>query len=611
LVHAVGASGGTISVAPCAAIALAGRLFLDGAKRDPHNSRRFVCVVLVTLRRRVTKRTGEAAMIPHSEGSGEAPYRGPEERWALLPGVSKKGHVLVVEDEQDVRDCLGVICEDEGYEVSFAENGREALKRLYTETLPDIILLDLRMPVMNGWEFRAVQKDDPKLSLIPIVAISADKSAQAAAVSAQAHLRKPVERKDLLATVARVIAEKRRQASVRVDETERLASLGRLAAGVGHEINNPLAFVMMNLSQSLEKLRPSIRAVGAHLDGLLPENRIEEIRSRLVDVTDMLEDCQVGGERIRETVSNLQRLARQGDEPRGPLDVHSLINQSVSMVLNQIRHRARLVKVFGEVPPIRGNGTALGQVFLNLLVNAAQAIPEGDAERNEIKISTKVETDDHGAELVVEVRDSGKGIAPDVVPHVFEPFFTTKPIGQGTGLGLSISRQTVRDHGGHMTVESELGKGTVFRVFLPIGDTPVPTGSVVALASQPVLNRGRVLVIDDEPLIGRIIRTALQNEHDVFVVQRASEALTRLERGETFDLMLCDVVMPDLSGPEFYTMVAERWPQLATRLVFMTGGAFTPATVEFIERVPTRVLSKPFKIDQLKRLVRERMRGHS
>ena len=105
--------------------------------------------------------------------------------------------------------------------------------------------------------------------------------------------------------------------------------------------------------------------------------------------------------------------------------------------------------------------------------------------------------------------------------------------------------------------------------------------------------------------------SALKNEHDVFVVQRASEALTRLEHGETFDLVLCDVVMPDLSGPEFYATVAERWPQLVARLVFMTGGAFTPETVEFMERVPTRVLSKPFKIDRLKRLVRERMRGNT
>jgi CheY-like chemotaxis protein len=242
------------------------------------------------------------------------------------------------------------------------------------------------------------------------------------------------------------------------------------------------------------------------------------------------------------------------------------------------------------------------------LVNAAQAIPEGDSERNEIRISTKVDVGENGPEVVVEIRDSGGGMAAETVSHVFEPFFTTKPIGQGTGLGLSVSRQTVTDHGGRITVESELTKGTVFRVFLPVAELPELPHPVAALPGKGSQVRGRVLVIDDEPLIGRIIRNALKSEHEVFVVQRASEAIKRLEHGETFDLVLCDVVMPDLSGPEFYATVAERWPQMVARLVFMTGGAFTPGTVAFMERAPTRVLSKPFKIDGLRRLVRERMR---
>jgi DNA-binding NtrC family response regulator len=161
-----------------------------------------------------------------------------------------------------------------------------------------------------------------------------------------------------------------------------------------------------------------------------------------------------------------------------------------------------------------------------------------------------------------------------------------------------------------MMVESTVGQGTVFRVVLPVGEsTVVSPETVVELPSEATTLRGRLLVVDDEPLIGRVIQTALRREHEVCVVRDASEAIARLEQGETFDLILCDVVMPDLSGPEFYTTVANRWPDLVPRLVFMTGGAFTPGTVEFMERVPTRVLSKPFKIDRLKRLVRERLRG--
>ena len=411
--------------------------------------------------------------------------------------------------------------------------------------------------------------------------------------------------------VERIRLEKERQVSARLDETERLLSLGRLAAGVGHEINNPLAFVLLNLSQAIEKLRTPLRTGRAALATPLVDIALAEMEARLAGVRDMLEDCQIGGERIRETVGNLQRLSRQDPQHQGTLDIHKVIEQSVSMVWNQIRHRARLVKAFAAVPMIQGNGTALGQVFLNLLVNAAHAIPEGDAEGNEIRITTRVDPGHDGDELVVEVRDSGRGITAADASRVFEPFFTTKPIGEGTGLGLSVSWQTVCDHGGRMKVESEVGRGTVFRVFLPIHDSPAPQPALIALPASGPVTRGRVLVIDDDPLIGRVIGSTLGDEHDVCVLQRASEAIDMLARGEMFDLVLCDVVMPDLSGPEFYATVVDRWPHLLARLVFMTGGAFTPGTLDLTERLPIRVLPKPFKIDRLKRLVRERMRRNA
>ncbi|MBC8131879.1 MAG: response regulator [Deltaproteobacteria bacterium] len=533
---------------------------------------------------------------------------------------------------------MAPLLEEEGYQVSLAENGREALRLMYGGTIPDIIVLDLRMPVMDGWEFRTLQKDDPKLGLIPVVALSADGSAQAAAISAQAHLRKPVEGKEFLGTIERVLFENKRQMAARLDETERLASLGRLAAGVGHEINNPLTFLLMNLGHSLEQLRPVIPGAATPAEpALSTEAELADLKARLANVADMLRDCQIGGDRIRETVTNLQRLSRQGDEHRRPIDVHRLIDQSVAMVWNQIRHRARLIKTLGKIPLIKGNGTALGQVFLNLLLNAAQAMPEGDATRHEIRVTTWVGAGKNGPEIVVEISDSGMGIAPGILSHVFEPFFTTKAVGQGTGLGLTVSRHTVNDHGGRITVESTLGEGTVFRVFLPVvesagsdfaerGDvaemtdlaetTEGPEGldsrhAPESLSERAAPARGRILVIDDEPLTGRVIRNTLKKDHEVFVAERAADAVTRLENGETFDMVLCDVVMPDLSGPDFYAIVAARWPELVQRLVFMTGGAFTPETAAFIERVPTRVLSKPFKVGGLKRLVRERMRGNT
>ncbi len=494
--------------------------------------------------------------------------------------------ILIVEDDRAIREPLSVLLRGEGYRVSLAENGQEALRKLRTEPSPDIIVLDLRMPVMDGWEFRAIQQQDPVLGLIPVVAISADGSAQAVTMSADAYLRKPLDPGDLLQTIEGILREQEWQAmSTRLEEAEHLASLGRVAAAVGHEINNPLAFIVLNLDQSLAQLR----AVGG--DGL-------------AETTAMLEICQTGLERIRRTVGNLQRLSRSDDEVRGAVDVAKVLDQSIAMAWNQIRHRARFVTRVDEILPIQGNGGALEQVFLNLLVNAVQAIPEGHAEKNEIRITARAS----GSEVMVEIRDTGAGIAPDLQARIFEPFFTTKAAGVGTGLGLFISRQTVTDHGGRIEIESEVNKGTAFRVFLPVSAPPAdavvpPPPSVLAAPAM----RGRVLVIDDEPAIGAAIRAALREEHDVVVTQRAIDALDRLREGETFDLVLCDLVMPEIGGPEVYATIAERWPKLISRMVFMTGGAFTAASGDFIERVRPFVFSKPFRLDELRGLVRRRL----
>ena len=511
--------------------------------------------------------------------------------------------VLVVENEKSLRESLGQLLDEKGYEVSFAMNGREALTLLTAGAVPDLIILDLRMPVMDGWEFRTIQKDDPKLGLIPVLAISADGSPKAAAIGAQGYLRKPFDAEELMIAVERVLADSAERASERQDETERLASLGRVAANVGHEINNPLAFVMLNLRQSLEEVRASVRALGS--GQALREADVDRIKASLVDTTAMLQECEVGGERIAATVANLQQLSRKPVAQCVPVDVQELLEQSFAMAGNQIRHRACLTKSFGGAALVRGNRAALGQVFLNLLINAVQSIPEGDAARNDIKITTSNDLGVGGPEVMIQISDSGGGIAPDIVARVFEPYFTTKALGEGTGLGLSISRQTIADHGGRMTVESEIGKGTTFRVFLPIDEQPTSQQAVaVPLDASATSRRGRVLVVDDEPLIGRVLRTALKSEHEVVVVQSAAAALEVLAQGDRFDVVLCDLVMPDISGPEFYSKVSLRWPRVAARVVFMTGGALTPRTVEFIKCVPTSVLSKPFALDELRRVVR-------
>ena len=525
---------------------------------------------------------------------------GKDRRRGIRPD-GRKSRVLLIEDDRAIRDPLGMLLREEGYEVATAENGQEGFRQLRTEREPDVILLDLRMPVMDGWEFRTIQKQDPVLALIPVVAISADGSAQARAVSADAYLKKPLDPRDLLQTLERILLERDwRQMSARLAEAERLASLGRVAAAVGHEINNPLAFVVLNVDKSLADLR-ELRWPD-HDPALAPAPPVSG--ADLGGVIEMLEDTQSGLERIRRTVGNLQKLSRSEESERAPVDLRRLIEQSISMVWNQIRHRARLTRNLGEVPPIRANGPALGQVFLNLLVNAAQAITEGNAERNEIVVSARLEA----GEILVEISDTGSGIAPEVLSRIFEPFFTTKSADAGTGLGLFISRQTVVDHGGRVEIESQPGQGTVFRVFLPVGPPAVdaaPSGR--APAPAPSTPGGRVLVIDDEPAIGGAIRAALRAEHEVVVVQSANDAFARLADGDHFDLVLCDLMMPDIGGPEVYATIAARWPDLLGRMIFMTGGAFTAATGDFIERAVVPIIPKPFRLDELRKLVRERI----
>jgi two-component system, cell cycle sensor histidine kinase and response regulator CckA len=525
-----------------------------------------------------------------------------------------KNRILIVENEVDVRDLLGELLEERGYEVSSAGDGSEALTLLRSEAVPDLIILDLNLPVMDGWQFRTIQKDDPKLGIVPVLAISADTSPKAAAISAQGYLRKPFGSQEIVVAVERILAENAERTLERQGETERLASLGRVAANVGHEINNPLAFVMLNLRQSIKELDGlSSEIVSLQIEGRAwPAAVVERFHSRVLDVTTMLQECETGAERIRGTVTNLQRLSTKSIESRESLDVNALLEESASMVWNQIRHRAHLTKIFGDSVMVRGNRAALGQVFLNLLINAAQSIPEGRAERNDIQIETRHDRGVGGPEITVEISDSGAGMAPEVVARVFEPYFTTKRHGEWMGLGLSISRQTIIDHGGRMTVRSEVGRGTVFRVSLPIDGSPTASRSPVVQADRAMnLPRGRVLVVDDEPLIGRVLQTALKSEHEVVVVSHAAEALTLLEEDATFDVVLCDLVMPDISGPEFYARVNEQWPRLASRVVFMSGGAFTPQALEFIRCGPTSVLSKPFALEQLKRVIREHIRDDS
>jgi PAS domain S-box-containing protein len=354
---------------------------------------------------------------------------------------------------------------------------------------------------------------------------------------------------------------------------DRMASLGTLAAGVAHEINNPLAFTAVNLAFA----RAEVRRLG------LPDPELEKA----------LEEAEEGATRVRDIVRDLKAFSRDEDVP-GCADPREVLRAAVNLAQNEIRPRAHVELDLGETPPVAASERRLGQVLVNLLVNAAQAIPEGAPQTNAIRARTRTE----GDKVVVEIEDTGTGIAPELLGRIFDPFFTTKPVGVGTGLGLSICHGIVTSLGGDIQVESEPGRGSLFRVRLPAAhDREVPA---TAGALAP---RGRILVVDDEPMVGRAISRILGAQHEVIVVTSGEAALARLRAGPEVDLVLCDLMMPGLSGMDLFEQTRQAVPATSTRFVFLTGGAFTDRTREFLERVPNPRLDKPFDPDGLRRAV--------
>ncbi len=368
--------------------------------------------------------------------------------------------------------------------------------------------------------------------------------------------------------------------------SDRLASVGMLAAGVAHEINNPLAYVMANLDLLAEEVALAVSTSR-------PPN--------LLDWTEAVHEAREGSDRIRKIVRGLKTLSRAEEERRAVIDLRPVLELSVNMALNEIRHRARLVKDYGETPLVEADDARLGQVFINLLVNAAQAIPEGDSEANEIRITTY--TDAQGR-AVIEVLDTGPGIPLHVIGRVFDPFYTTKPIGVGTGLGLSICHSIVTSLGGDITASNREVRGAKLRVVLSAAEAADESAPATDSENAAKSGRAAVLVVDDERSVLSILTRMLVN-HDVTAVTSAKEALELIQAGTAFDLVLSDLMMPGMSGMEFHETLLHARPRVAERMAFMSGGAFTPAARAFLDRVPNDRLEKPFSLAAVRDLVQK------
>jgi CheY-like chemotaxis protein len=315
----------------------------------------------------------------------------------------------------------------------------------------------------------------------------------------------------------------------------------------------------------------------------------------------MLRDARNGAERVRQIVRGLKTFSRDEEEQRTAVELRPILELAANMAANEIRHRARLVTHFGAVPLVEADGARLGQVFLNLLINAAQALPDGQSETNEIRITTST---DIAGRAIVDVEDTGPGIPASLLGRVFDPFFTTKPVGIGTGLGLSISQNIVKGFGGEIAIQSREGSGTTFRVSLPPAAVQeLPRERVSKTSRPPAGGIAEVLVVDDEPDLGKAFKRLLRG-HSMTLVTRAQAALDLLAAGKTFDIIFSDLMMPEMSGMDFHEEALRRFPDAADRMVFVTGGAFTPAAIAFLARVPNERLEKPFEPEAVRELVR-------
>jgi PAS domain S-box-containing protein len=378
----------------------------------------------------------------------------------------------------------------------------------------------------------------------------------------------------------------------------RMASVGTLAAGVAHEINNPLSYVLGNLRWVNDALAGARECLARPGGGDVAMRSLESVRPVLEEVTE-------GATRIRDIVRDLKLFSRPA-EGASVADVQRALRAAVTLAQNEIRHRARLVLNVDAVPSVPGNEHKLGQVFLNLLVNAAQAIPEGQMDRNVIRVAVRPQGP---GEIAIEVEDTGCGMAPEVRARAFEPFFTTKAVGAGTGLGLYVCHGIVGSMGGRFEVSSGSGAGSLFRVVLPACASSAAPSSSPAPADTPASSgsrRARVLVVDDDPLVGRMVERLLR-DHDVVSCTQPASALDRAI-GEEFDVILCDVMMPNMSAMEFHERLARERPRLADGIIFITGGAFTPAARAFIEMTSNTRLEKPIDTDLLRAEVARRTR---
>ena len=466
-----------------------------------------------------------------------------------------------------------------------------------------------------------------------------------------------------LETLVRERTLELRRAQTDLVQAEKLASVGLLAAGVAHEINNPAAYVLANLTllrdslHGLREQRAALARAGTSGGADAPTQAEMHSSDRLADET--LRDAVDGLLRIRDIVADLRSLAQQEAHDPEPVRLAKVVETSAALALPTIRHRASLELLLDRAPLVLGHAGKLSQVVINLVVNAAEAIRADVTRPGHIVVRTLLLDDEAAQRVVLEVGDNGRGIAAAQIGEIFRPLYTTKR--SGTGLGLAICRRIVEEHGGRIEVESIVGEGTTVRVLLPelpagfsanlpelqtgrfgalipakVIEPPVelalhtalppfaappPTEFTLSATLPPVpapieaprvrrssvpspssvepFERRLVMIVDDEALLLKVLARFLRRWHRVAVAVSVDEALRLLRDGADPDVLICDLMMPMKSGGEFYLTLQRERPELAERVTFMSGGCTDDRLNDFPRTVGRTTLVKPLEPNAL------------
>jgi signal transduction histidine kinase len=495
--------------------------------------------------------------------------------------------LLLIEDDEDDATLVLRELRRSGYDIVHTRvETRQALERELDAGSWNVIVSDYALPHFDGLSAYSLVRERGLDVPFLIVSGKIGEDVAVAAMKAGVH---DFVLKDRLGRLGPAVARELREAELRAERrklqehlmlSDRLASLGMLAASVAHEINNPLASVLMNLEFSL---------ANAQEQGSFQES-LQAMR-----------EAFSGAGLIRDIIRDIKIFSRPDGHHFGPTDVHRVLDSALRMAHNQLFHRARLVKDYGELPPVHGSEARLGQVFLNLIINAAQAVPDGHRDANEVRVVTRQD----GERVRVEIRDTGPGIPPELRERIFEPFFTTKDASKGTGLGLSTVYGIVQQSGGSITVASELGKGTTFSILMPAG-----TGDLQAQVPRPLGDRPghgveTILVVEDEEALRAVTERILtRNGYRVLGADSGVAALVIAGDPELhLDLLLTDVVMPRMNGRQLAERVRDIRPGVP--VVYMSGYAQPFINGEGTLEPNTILITKPFTQAELLERLRE------